>query len=127
MAGMTVVALLVGLTLSALHHHIGWWAARGPQNFAASWMVAAAISTAYPTGLPWQVTTATACGVAIGCLVGGIGLDACTLSGVPWRGRKIHLLPRGWRIRTSSPAEARYVRAPILVGIVLLGIPVLVG
>lgn len=126
-AGMTVVALLAGLTLSGLHHHIGWWAARGPQNFAASWLAAAAVSTAYPTGLPWQVTTGAALGVALGCLAGGIGLDACTLTGVPWRGRKVHLLPRGWRVRTNSPAETRYVRAPILIGCVALALPVLLG
>lgn len=125
-ASMTVVALLAGLTLSGLHRHIGRWAKSGPGNFAASWAIGWAITTMYPTGLPWTVALAIGVGVTLGVLAGIAG-DGCTLSGIPWRGRTLHLLPRSWRVRTNSAAEVRYVRAPILVGCAVLALPVFVS
>ncbi len=121
MAGMAVVALIAGLVFVGIADLIpGRWQKEAPLNFAASWLVAAMVTQPYPTGLPWQVIVAAVAGIALGVLTGIAG-DACTLSGVPWRGRKgrdsVHLLPEGWRIRTGSTAEVHLVRYPIIVGI----------
>lgn len=115
------------------------WHTEAPLNFAASWLVAAEVSKPYPAGLPWPVIAALTGGIACGVVVGIAG-DGCTVSGIPWRNRRdpkpgerarrkdqwgrdnVHLLPYGWRIRTDSPAETRYVRTPILVAIVALAV-----
>ena len=139
-AGMGVVALITGLVFVGLAALIpGNWEGNAPTNFAFSWMAAAAVTQPYPHGLPWQITTAASVGIAVGVLTGIAG-DGCTISGIPWRNRRqpkpgdqarhldkwgrdnVHLLPYAMRIRTGSAAEVFLVRAPILLGIVVLGI-----
>ncbi|GLY32085.1 metal-dependent hydrolase [Kineosporia sp. NBRC 101731] len=87
-------------------------------NAALSWLTALAVVGTYPGGLPVTVIAAIVGGVLIG-VPAGIAGDACTLSGVPWRGQDRHLLPYGWRIRTGSDVETK-VRVPILIAVTLL-------
>jgi hypothetical protein len=73
----------------------------------------------YPTGLPRSVVLGAAAGIALGVVVGIAG-DACTVSGVPWRGRDVHLLPGPLRCHTDRWTEVVFFRAPILAGVVVL-------
>ncbi|GLY19968.1 hypothetical protein Kisp01_69820 [Kineosporia sp. NBRC 101677] len=87
-------------------------------NAALSWLTGVAVVGAYPSGLPPIVIAAIVWGVLIG-VPAGIAGDACTISGVPWRGKARHILPPGWRIRTGSPVEAA-LRVPALAAVTLL-------
>jgi LexA-binding, inner membrane-associated putative hydrolase len=117
-ARLGVVALLVGLTLLGFAGLIpGRLENNRLLNLLASWGVAWAITP--PEGWPLPVVLAIGLGVALGVLVGIAG-DACTLSGVPWKGRDVHLLPRPLRIRTGKTAELVIFRLPILAGIVFM-------
>lgn len=140
LAGMTGVALIAGLVFVALADLLpGKWQHESPANFAASWLVAAAVHHQHPGVLPWPVIAAATAGIAVGVLTGIAG-DGCTISGIPWRRRSavpvgaparkldswgrdnVHLLPAGWRVRTGSLEETWFVRRPIIVGVVVLGV-----
>lgn len=114
-ASTTAVALIVGLVVVALAPWLPGRRIDWPTNLVISWFGALVIASL--GGLSLVVIAAAVGGVALGVLTGIAG-DACTISGVPWRGRDVHLLREGRRIRTGSAAETTWVRTPILVGIV---------
>lgn len=124
--GALAIALVTGLALIG----VDAWLSSLPRfgrrraridsgtNAALSWFTAITVVGTYPGGLPLTVIAAIVGGTLIGVLAGIAG-DACTLSGVPWRGRDRHLLPYGWRIRTGSAVEAA-IRVPILIAVTVL-------
>ncbi|WP_460021827.1 hypothetical protein [Kineosporia succinea] len=131
LTGMGVVALIAGLCFVALAALIpGRWEGSGAGNLVASWITALWVTHWYPAGLPWQVVAMAAGGMALGATT-AILQDACTISGVPFgveeverevrgvtlvktRERRLHLLPRDFRIRTASAFERHFIRFPVL-------------
>jgi membrane-bound metal-dependent hydrolase YbcI (DUF457 family) len=59
-----------------------------------------------------------AAGVVLGAALHLLA-DACTITGVPWRKRRLHLLPHGARFRTGGNAE-RVLQAVIILAILCL-------
>lgn len=118
--GTAVLALLFGMTFLGFAAFLpGRWEAKPLINFVFSWAAALAVGQYYPSGLPLLTVALVGLGVAVGVLTGIAG-DACTVSGVPWRGRDVHLLPRAMRIHTGRWTELVFFRLPILTGIVVL-------
>ncbi|MCD5310845.1 metal-dependent hydrolase [Kineosporia babensis] len=124
--GAVAIALVTGLALIGVDAWLSSLPTLGRRrlridtgtNAVVSWLTALAVVGTYPGGLPATVIAAIVVGVLIG-VPAGIAGDACTLSGVPWRGRDRHLLPYGWRIRTGSAVEAA-IRVPILIAVTVL-------
>jgi membrane-bound metal-dependent hydrolase YbcI (DUF457 family) len=114
-----VVALIAGLTLVSLDAAIpGKWTGRPVKNLAASLLLAWLVTSQFPAGLPPVVVAGIGGGVALGALVGGIGLDACTVQGVPFRGRRRHVVPAVLRVTTGGGGEGA-VRAVVWVALVV--------
>lgn len=142
--GMLVVALLTGLLLLGVAPVLDWLLdlaeqltatrlpalARGivdwPSNLVLSWFVAFTLDSVAPGGLPLAGVAAAAAGVAVGALV-AIGQDGCTASGIPFRGRTIHLLPEGWRVTTNKAFERLFIRPVVLAGVAALALLLAAG
>jgi len=64
---------------------------------------------------------------ALGSVVGGLALDACTIRGIPlwwpWRPENVHLLPLRWRVRTGQQRERSVRFALALLVVALLVVP----
>jgi membrane-bound metal-dependent hydrolase YbcI (DUF457 family) len=116
-ARLVTVALLVGLALAGIRPLVPG----RPGRFvvAANPVVSVAASVTPPGGWPAVTIAVAAAGIATGVVIGIAG-DACTISGVPWRGRDRHLLPRCLRIRTDAVAERVLVRPLVFAGVVAL-------
>lgn len=104
-ARVATVAVVLGLAFLALAAWLpGRWEKRPLANLAASWGGAMALCRA--DLVDGRTAALLAVALAGGVLVGGIGMDACTISGVPWRKRDVHLLPEGLRFTTGKWPEA---------------------
>lgn len=95
---------------------------RGPTHSAVLVVLLAALAltavaaTSASRDAAWVITFVT-----VGYVVGGLGLDACTIRGIPllWPLHTgcLHLLPKRWRIRTAGGGE---VLVRVLLGLILI-------
>lgn len=114
-ARLATVAVVLGLAFLAMAAWLpGRWEHRPLANLAAAWGGAVALDRAEL--IDGRTALLLAVALAGGVLVGGIGMDACTVSGVPWRRRDVHLLPQGFRFTTGEWPES-VLRAALWVGV----------
>jgi hypothetical protein len=117
-ARIATVAVVLGLAFLALAAWLpGHWEDRPLANLAAAW--GGAVALIHFDQIDGRTALLLAAALAGGVLFGGIGLDALTISGVPFFGEDRHLLPRGFRLRTGGPCEL-LLRAGLWVAVPVL-------
>lgn len=116
-ARMATVAVILGLAFLALAAWLpGHWEDEPVPNFLVAW--GGAMALVHFDLIDSRSALLLAVALAGGVLV-GIGGDACTITGVPWFGRDVHLLPPGFRLTTGGPCEL-LLRAGLWVGVPVL-------
>lgn len=115
---VVVVALLVGLAIAGAAPMLPGRRVEIARNPAANLATSLVVAFAATPDGGWPLAVVAVAGVAVAAgVVAGIAGDACTRSGVPWRGRDRHLVPFGFRIRTGAAAEVWLVRPVVYAGV----------